>query len=246
MLTKKDIPLNMLKAIEGIAQPNLDIIRFVKEENTYYCFMETDENSKNFFRIFVDGSRVIGNFNPKNYAYRWKPTDEGNALDYNFQGNLQDVIKQFEAWVKLIRDIHETPSVHDDNFTKHYSDFYFNEFKIVDEDANTSPFNPDQQDLIELYLDSLKKAIENSSEQVAETTKAELISDIKQIKSSLLTTTKTKVMKGITKVFGKLFKESKDFAKEIVAEARKNLIKKLIGLGIEYGPKILEAFTKQT
>ncbi len=50
-------------------------------------------------------------------------------------------------------------------------------------------------------------------------------------------------MKGVSKVFGRLYKHTKNFAKEIVSEAKKNLIKKLIELGIEYGPKILEMVT---
>lgn len=246
MTTKKDIPLNLLKAIEAIAQPNLDLIQFKREDNTYYSFVETDSNSKNYFKIFIDGSKRIGNFDKKNYAYDWKPADETRAIHQLFQGNLQDVVVQFQAWVKLIRDIHDTPSVHDDNFAKSYSDFYFNEFKIVDDDADTSPFNPDQQDLVELYLDSLSKAIENANDNVDDITKVELLSEIKEIKVALPTSTKTKVMKGITKVFGKLYKQSKTLAKEIVTEAKKYLIKKLFDLGIEYGPKILEAFTTQT
>ncbi len=32
MLTKKDIPYSLLKTIEQIVQPNLDIIQFKKEE----------------------------------------------------------------------------------------------------------------------------------------------------------------------------------------------------------------------
>ena len=32
MITKKDIPLNLLKAIEQVAQSNLDLIKLKKEE----------------------------------------------------------------------------------------------------------------------------------------------------------------------------------------------------------------------
>ena len=156
--------------------------------------------------------------------------------------SIQEVSAQFDKWVKLIREINETQSVHDDIYSKFYSDFYFNEFKIVDNDADTSPFNPDQQDLIELYIDSLSNAIESSTGQLDDIIKTELISEIKEIKLALNTSTKTKVMQRITKVFGKLYTKSKPFAKEIIAEAKKRLIKKLFDLGIEYGSKILEMF----
>jgi hypothetical protein len=234
----------MLQAIESIAQENLDIIQFIREDNTYYCFIETDINSKNFFRIFIDGAKRMGNYDKKNYGVEMKPVDESKAKALVFQGNLEIIVAEFKKWVKIIRDMHDTPSVHDENFAKHYSEFYFNEFKIVDNDADTSPFNPDQQDLIEAYLDYLSKAIVTTSESVDDVTKAELVSEIEEIKKALPITTKTKVMKGITKVFGKLYKVSKSFAKDVVTEAKKHLIKKLIEFGIEYGPKILGAFAK--
>ena len=53
MITKKDIPFSLLKAVEASAQPNLDIIQFKREENTYYYFVETDSSSKNYFKILI-------------------------------------------------------------------------------------------------------------------------------------------------------------------------------------------------
>jgi len=234
MTTKKDIPLNLLKAIEDIVQPNLDIIKLKKEDNTYYSFIEIDNNSKNYFKIFIDGTDIVGNYNKNNYACEWKPTDATNANSILFQKSMDEVIAQFKDWTKLIRDLNDIPSVHDDNFTQFYSDFYFNEFKIVDKDADSNPFNPIQQDLIELYLNSLLKKIENSKGKVSDTLKKEFISEIIEIKDTLPTSTKNQVLKKITKVFGKLYKICKPFAKEIVKEVSKQLIKKLIENGFEY------------
>jgi len=242
MITKKGIPLDLLKTIEPIAQANLDLIQFKREDNTYYCFVESDSNSNNFFRIFIDGSKHIGNFDSSKYAFEFKPASTSNAKHTISQTSINDLGGEFQNWINLIRGIHDTPSVHDDNFVKQYAEFYYNEFKIVDEDADTSPFDPNQQDLVEVYLLSLSTAIENSGDKLAATTKNELLSDIKIIQENLATTTKSQVMKGITNVFGKLYKTSKSLAKEIVTESKKHLIKKLIEFGIEYGPKILETF----
>lgn len=245
MITKKDIPLDLLKTIEPIAQANLDLIQFRKEDNTFYCFVETDNNSKNFFKIFIDGTKRIGNYDRAKYAFECKPANASNAKPTISQLSLNDLGGQFQSWLKLIRDIHETPSVHDDNFLKHYADFYYNEFKIVDEDLDTSPFNPNQQDLVEVYLLSLASAIEQTGEKLSDTTRKELLEEIQLIQTNLTITTKSQVMKRITKIFGKLYKTSKNLAKEIVTEAKKQLIKKLIELGIEYGPILLDSLTKQ-
>lgn len=243
MITKKDIPLDLLKTIEPIAQANLDLIQFKKEDNTFYCFVETDTNSKNFFKIFIDGTKRIGNYDKTKYGFEFKPANSSNAKQSISQTILNDLGEQFKNWIKTIRDIHETPSVHDDNFVRQYAEFYYNEFKIVDEDADNSPFDPNQQDLVEVYLLSLSSAIEQSGDKLSETVKNELLNDIQIIQAALPTTTKSQIMRAITKVFGKLYKTSKTLAKEIVTEAKKYLIKKLIELGVEYAPKLLEMFS---
>ncbi len=244
MISKKDIPFNLLKAIEPIAQANLDLIEFKSEENTYYSFVETDPKSKNYFKILIDGTKLISNFDKSKYAVEMKPIDETGTRRHIFQDNIETVAQHFEKWINLVRDITNTPSVHDDNFTKTYSDFYFSEYKIFDNDAQTSPFNPIQQEKIELYIDSLIEEIETTTESIAADAKSELISDLKEVKNTLSASTKNKVMRGITNVFGKLYKLSKNLASEIAKGAKKKLIDKLIELGIEYAPKLLEAFNK--
>lgn len=244
MITKKDIPLDLLKIIEPIAQANLDLIQFTKEDNTYYCFIETDSNSNNYFKIFIDGAKRIGNYEKTKYAFEFKPANTYSAKHRISQTTLNDISEQFQNWIRIIRDIHDTPSVHDDNFVRQYADFYYNEFKIMDEDADNSPFDPNQQDLVEVYLISLTTAIEQSGDKLNDIIKSELLTDIQAIQETLPNSTKSQVMKGITKVFGKLYKSSKTLSKEIVTEAKKLLIKKLFELGIEYGPKLLEMFSK--
>jgi hypothetical protein len=179
------------------------------------------------------------------YAFECKPANASNAKHTISQLSLTDLGGQFQSWLNLIRDIHETPSVHDDNFVKHYAEFYYKEFKIIDDDADTSPFDPIQQDLVEVYLLSLSSAIERTGEKLFDSTRKELLEEIQSIQTNLSITTKSQVMKRITKIFGKLYKTSKNLAKEIVSEAKKQLIKKLIELGIEYGPKLLDSITKQ-
>lgn len=244
MITKKDLPFDLLNAIEPIAQANLDLIVFQKEQNTYYSFIETDSRASSFFKILIDGSKRLGNYDKSKYTFELKPADKTNPRRILSQDYLSELPKHFERWVKLVRDIHETPSVHDDNFTKTYAEFYYNEFEIVDDDVHTAPFNPEQQDLIDLYLESLLETVEQSLDEGIEAEKAEILQDIREIKTSLPNSTKSQVMKAITRVFGKLFKSARSFGKEIVNEARKRLIKKLFDLGIEYGPKMLEELDK--
>jgi len=240
MSNKKDIPLVLLKAIEPIAQKNLDLIQVKKEENTYYSFLENDINSKNRFKVFIDGTKVIGKFDTKNIAFEYKPTDETKASSQVVQGTIEDVKIKFESWVQLIREINETPSIYDDNFTNFYSDYYFNQFEIKEENAYIFPFSPDQQSIIEKYLISLREVINSSEIKIDETSKTILVAEIIDISNNLSSSTKNQVMKKITTVFAKLYTISKPITKEIIKEAGKQLIEKLIECGIKYGPKLLD------
>ncbi len=171
-----------------------------------------------------------------------RPSDPNQMGNITMQVNVDGLVSYLNAWLKIIREYNDVKSVHDDNFEKAYSDFYFNEFKIFDKDADISPFDPNQQQIIELYLDSLTEGVQ-ATELVTENEKNLLVTEIQQIKADLTINTKSQVMKKITKVFGKLHKKSKELVTEIVKETKKTLIKKLIELGIEYAPKLLELVT---
>ena len=244
MITKKDIPFKMLLAIEPIAQENLDLIQLKREENTYYCFIENDSQSSNFFKILIQGEKRIGDYDRSGYVVELKPIDESGTRNHIFQGNLESVVAHFQKWLKLIRSIHDTPSVHDDNFIRHYSEYYFNEFRILDPDAEVAPFNPQQQHFIDIYIDSLSEVINTSQESINQTAKEEILLAIAQLKTSLAISTKNKVMRGFSNIFAKLFKESKPFGIEVVKEARKQLISKLFDLGIKYGPDLIKYISK--
>lgn len=245
MTTKKDIPVDLLKAIEAIAQSNLDIIQLRADDNTYYSFVENDPKSKNFFRIFIDGTKRINNYDGRNYAFEFKPANTSTTSAKVVQGTMNFLTDQFENWLKIIKDYESTVSIHDDNFTKQYADFYYNEFKTSDSDAFISPFNPDQQNILDLYLDSFYDTIENSGESITENIKQQLLIEIKNIKNDLPVSTKAQVVKRVTHVFGKVYKVSKELGKELVSEAKKHLFKKLIELGVEYGPKAIEFLARQ-
>ena len=92
---------------------------------------------------------------------------------------------------------------------------------------------------LKVYL-SLSEVINNSRESIDDITKSELVTEIAEINRLLTVTTKNQVMKKITTIFGKLFKVSKPIAQEIIKEAGKQLLKKLIDLGINYAPTLLE------
>ena len=244
MTTKKDIPLSMLKAIEASAQANTDIICLKREENTYYSFIEIDPLSSNYFKVYKNGEKSMPNYSQENFVYEWKPNNHVKPTVIAHQGKIEDVVAQFEGWIKIIREMHNTPSVHDDNFSKTYADFYYNEFKIIDADANITPFNPDQQDSIELYLNSVQVLIGNPLYGIDEKTKHLISDEIEAVKTNIAIKTKNQVLKEITNFLGKLFTINKTLLKDAVQELKEQLLSKLVSTAINHSQNIIEAVTK--
>jgi hypothetical protein len=238
MITKNDIPLDMLKAIEGIAQKNLDLIKLQKLDNTYYSFVQVDENSENYFRIYIDGKKVIANPGNSGYVFSRKPASSATNKKTTSTSDLNGIVSEFNKWIELIKEISELVSLHDDNFVKKYQEYYFAQFIIIDEDAFTSPFDPEQQIVIEHFLDSLSEQIEKT-EMLESNLKEELSSEVMIIKRILTHSTKNEVMKKLSKVYGILYKHSKNLAYDIMKATKKGLIKKLVSLGIKYGTALL-------
>lgn len=215
MITKKDIPLELFKIIEPIALDNLDLVKIKKTENTFYHFIETDEKSNNYFRIYIDGSKIINNYNAPLYVIESKPANTISSKNAFGQIKLEEIKEKFYQWINIIREIEESNSIHDDIFIKEYANYYYNEIKIIDKDADISPYNPKQQEAIIKVLLFLSEKINETSNELENSVKIELIDEIKTIESNLSTSTKTQFLKKFSKLFGRIYKNNPKITKQI-------------------------------
>ncbi len=229
----------LLELIEPMIRVNLDLIKVEEEENTYYKLVERDINSTNYFKILIDGRKVYtSNFNSAAYVCQFKPGSEKQTGEGVNQLSLNEVGEKFQNWMRIIRTIDEIQSVHDDPFEKSYKDFFYAKVKLVDKDADIAPFNPDQQDQIEVFLSSITRRIGSSKDFSPEEVKT-FIGIIDEIKREMPVSTKNAVLKRISELFAKLKKSGKALAKEMAKEAGKKLVGRIIEYGIENAHKII-------
>jgi len=236
---KKKIPLELLSKLDSLIQSNYDIIENRKENNFYYFLVDRESESGFYFKIYIDGSKRLSNPN-KDYVYEFKPIDESKTRSTLNQGNIDSVITDFNVWVKIIKKYNETLSVHDDNFVKAYSEHYFSEFKIMDDDANIYPFSPPQQLLIEKYLDIIEPIITDLTEIKEVAVIEDIKKEIKDLKGQLSTTTKNQVIHKLSSLWGKVFKYSKKLAKIAIEKAIETFVKQMVEQGIKYLPTIMD------
>ena len=237
---KKKIPFELLSRFEPIIQSNYDIIINVKEENTYYLLRDREIGSNFFFKIFIDGSKRISNPDKSKYTFEFQPINEAKTSHTLNQGKVEDVLVGLNVWIEILKKYNETISVHDDNFLKAYSEFYFSEFKIVDTDANLYPFTPPQQILLEKYLDIIEPIITDTKEIKNEAVIAEIKDEINHLRDNLTTTTKNQVIQKLSRIWAKVFKYSKKLAKIAIDKAIETFVKQMVEQGIKYLPTIID------
>ena len=225
---KKDVPLDLLAQFELIVGENLDILDNIKEENTYYSLRDKDELSTFFFKVYMDGSKHISNYNKESYVYEWRPNNTKKTSKAIFQGSIQDIIEQLKGWIKLIREYNNISSINDGNFEKMYEDNFYEEFQIVDEDAEINPFDVDRQIFIFKFLQNIINKLELENKQELHP----IIEDAIELQNNLPKQTKKIVIRKLSKILAKIQKHGIGLLLEFYDIAKKELMKKVLNGGL--------------
>lgn len=206
---KKKIPLAILEALQPIANSSLEFIHPVKDEEAMFHLADNDEKSTFYFKVLQQ--------EPKNgqvlYYLERKPLS-GQFVEARAEWQPLDVvIRMLNTWIEVIRNYNSIHTVYDDPIITAYQKSFFEEYKIVDEDALFAPFNYKQQLYIEEYLTKSKSTLENLKQNKSEETKAELEelkTDAQKIKVDLPKKSKHQVMTKLTKFWAKAQKTGLD------------------------------------
>ena len=165
------------------------------------------------------------------YCFSFNPQSESDIGRYKGAGNLQEVIHKFENWVRIVSGYNNVKVSKEDTFLATATDQFYEEFKIVDDDADTNPFSNDQQFSLYKFLDFMKQKVEES--MLDETKVKEILDDIKFLQESLASSTKKKVIKCLANLFAKTKALSIKLLLDIFDVAKKEIIKKILYGGLE-------------
>jgi hypothetical protein len=221
---KKKIPLVILKAIEPVIQKNLDAIKFVDETDTVYSFYDLDRSSEMYFKILSTSTEK-----GKIYAIiKRQPRHSSDLSVYQVNVEPDKLIAHFNDWIKIIREYNSVQSVLDDPIIKAYEEEFYQEYKIMEEDADRVPFNLNQQLLLDKYLDTVVKKIEKFKGTEKETEALNISKEATSLKMELTSLSKNQTMKRLSKIWAKLRKFGIDTFKTLWKEALKQLAIEII------------------
>lgn len=203
--SKRKIPVAVIEAIESILKEYTGIIDLIFEqpEKNILVIKEYLEESKFFFRIIGAKKNASGTF----YEVVLNPASSDSLLTQSLNVNLEDLKKNFKYWCNRIL-VYQEESIFDDlilgNYKKEYSTV-FESINLVDDNANTEPFNYPQQIFLLEQLKTVNEVIEKAKkDNLIDNEEYENINnDIKAAEKNLGKETKQRFLNRVSTIFAK-------------------------------------------
>lgn len=222
---KAKISLSFLIEIASIIKPHSkeitlstsnDLLFLIRDNNTHYDFYFKVEKEE------LDKTNAIG------ITFECKPFSELHPMAKGTKLNLDNFKQHLDVWFKNIGK-YKSEKLIDDPIERQYTKEFYEDFKIIDPDADENGFNFQQQLLLSNYIEKIKLLISEETIDLSTNDKSFLISEADQLKHSLATETKNTYIKKLSNLWAKVRKKSiktcetlfKEFAKEFIKEIAK-------------------------
>ncbi len=229
---KKDFHLAVLEEMEKEIQPLLDsgglFATKIKDEQVLYHLIDNDKESNFFFTIndyqINAGGEIL-------YFIVRKPYTKRDLGNHEGWVPLKTVKLEFDAWIEIIKGYEKAKFIYDDPILQSYQEKFEKKFEIIDDDANTSPFDLEQQVFLDKYLDGVQGQVKqlkvgrNEEEQELLTG---IENDVSEIKKNLTKESKKKIVQRLSRLWAKAQKVGLDVLKEIFVNVSAEIIKKLM------------------
>ena len=221
---KKKIPLTVLEILEPFLQKGNEKVRLVNPDKFLLNFVDSESTSDFHF--------IIENYKTEKGIFYLlvtrKPRSKNSVDGFQTWIDAKQLEQYFTEWLMFIEKYDQIKTIYDDPIEKKYREEFYAEFEIIDDDADTSSFNLNQQLWIDNYLDRVLLALENHTEEKSNPEIQEIIKETLDLKKDLTKTTKKVIVQKLSKIWALARKHGLTILKEIYVEFRNELIKQLI------------------
>lgn len=231
MSNKKKLTIELNKKIEPLLKEYYGLYQIKDREGFIICFQDFDESSDFYFGIVKESYESGGHY----IQFSWKPKSTHNKNAGGLTYKMDGFILEFKQWLENLKFYHQ-PSILDDPLLAGYEEEFYQEYKIMDEDADIKPFNYNQQ----LQITAFLTAIIDKTDIELDDQKEEIRLELKEEAQKLLTCVTIESKNGFMKKMGKLvakarkagMKASKFVFKEFIKEFIKEGAKKTFNFAI--------------
>ncbi len=216
---KKKLPINLIRIINPILTQNQDLISFETSDEFMFKFVDKDSTSDFVFTIHTIDAK------DDEYKITRKPKNKTNNSEFTYWMDFEEVVEILKDWINTISEYSSTNSVFDDPILMGFSEQYYDQIKILDEDADIRPFTVEQIIKLDKYLENVVLKLEDyrSNENSSEITN--IVEETETLRKDLTKSTKNQVLKRLTRIWGKISKQGIPLIKGIVKEGIKEAIK---------------------
>lgn len=215
MSKKKKLPIAILKSLEPFVNLVGEKFKTIPQKDNLLWVLDIDSSSDFYFKIEKYELRQ-SNFQ---LLMDKKPKDESTPGNYRAWIDVKNLEDQFKSWIILLDQYDTIESFFDDPIIKLNAEKFYQKYEIVDDKADIETFDLGKQLFLEDYLDQSKvKLIALKQNQTNEKIVLieELEKEAEEIKSVLTTESKKKVMRRLSRFWGKAQKTGLDIIKEIL------------------------------
>jgi hypothetical protein len=238
MIESKKYPLRLSEDLKSVLRScraqrksSSDILEEIVDGAICFHVIDKDKDSPFYFKIL--SCELI---NGQSYFLIEKaPVSESNNNGGQIKSPFDSVASIYTDWINLIRKFEAITFTENDEFIKRYEHEFYTDFKIVDDDADTAPYDLPLQLQIYTLLENVEQYLENQPE---EPVIKELIQETKQLKEDIPNLTKNALAKKVAKILAKARKHGIGLLKKVIEEGTKEIIKRGIGMGIEHSSDI--------
>jgi hypothetical protein len=228
-IDKHDFPISLAKDIHYLIskfkQLRFDHIELVETEHNLIFFRFKDKETF-YFRVFNPGQ-----FNDLSSYFQVEllPSEENTLYRGGGKRTKEEALEEFERWLNFL-DQYKTLTFSDpEDFSKIYEEEFYNFFELIDEDADTHPFEYEKQ----IFLLELLSKIETDLKKTPDEEIKEIIESVQSLKNSIQELTKNQATRRLSEIFGKIQKKGTKLLHDIIDVGKKEIIKKALYSGYD-------------
>jgi hypothetical protein len=225
---------SLLKDLKYVAGKSEDVIKIQPEGNDIFIARESHPDSQFIFKVYKPVMRKEPEYNFLKVPHSLK-----SIAPYEGSCNHLSLVNIFKGWIDNVKEYHTIAFNEEDSFEKKYEQEFYEDFKIMDEDAKESTFNFSQQILLNNYIENAIIYLEQTQSNLEEKDRMELLEEAKQIQKSISIESKDSVIKRNSKFWAKARKKSISVCKFILTEFAKEVLKEGAKVGIHFAKENL-------
>lgn len=173
---------------------NYDIVHFVNDAHGMYI-ADNDPNTGFYFKVSYSQSYSV-----EEIPASAKNTGLGRA---NYANDIQ-IIEAFKKWQDIIRDYQEIPrTLHIKDLEESYYDEFIVNIELLDDDAQTAPFDWAKQRVLTEYCHITKeRLLQERTDKNAQEIDA-IVADVNNLENEISLLTKAETTKRVFRIWAK-------------------------------------------